>query len=66
MRITTNGAKEQLISRIQCMRDVVSVIDGKVDELIEARAICCGESPEILFADNRLMEFSDGENIEFS
>ncbi len=41
MRIVTTGAKEQLIARLQCMRDLVAALDLIADSLEEARAACC-------------------------
>jgi len=44
LRVTTTGAKEALMNRIQCMRDVNGVYDDQVDELIALRAGCCAVS----------------------
>lgn len=42
MRIITEGARQLLIDRIQCMRDVNGEIDDSIFDLMQRRADCCG------------------------
>jgi hypothetical protein len=42
MRIITEGARQLLIDRIQCMRDVNGEIDDAIQDLMQRRADCCG------------------------
>ncbi len=41
MRLETNGAKELLVDRIQCMRDIGTALDIDLDFLEESRVGCC-------------------------
>ena len=64
MRIVTTGAKEQLVSRIQCMRDVAGVLDSQLDILIAAKIECSGTPQSMRFSNNDVTEYGDGENSE--
>jgi hypothetical protein len=66
MRVITEGAKEQLVSRMQCMRDVTAWLDAQLEELIDARIECCGSEKTVLFSNGSPVEYSDGENLEFT
>lgn len=44
VRILTKGAKEYLMNRIQCMREVGFQFADKLDYLEQRRADCCGYS----------------------
>lgn len=44
MRIITNGVKEILMSRIQCMRDINTILDDSIDALLARRNDCCSPS----------------------
>ena len=68
MKIITTGAKEQLLARIQCLRDVGGVYDDQVNDLIDQRAICCDGpivSP-LRFYNLAPVQFSNNANAEWS
>lgn len=41
MKIVTIGAQEMLMNRVQCMRDLLAVLDAQIETLEEQRDECC-------------------------
>ena len=70
MRIVTNGAKELLVNRIQCMRDTNNLLQDRLEDLEQRRAECCGyslsSSESSSSSSGEVSSSSSGDLLEFA
>lgn len=65
MRIIKGQGTELLLNRLQCIRDFISNITTKIEELTEQREECCEAGMLVLDENEDPVEDEDENNINF-